>query len=266
VYAFPDSASWWAWKLIAHSERDLALFAEGRDGLTLSRYDGKAWRTERLDFTTALVDADSAPDGTLLLITAPPSPDTRQDTPGRLWWRPPGQARFSELSVAPPIPRERWSPSFHGVSAAVVLSRDDIWAVSGGSLYRTRPAPGGPTKIESRGDGQRVASLTLPRAATAACKDVYVLLYGITKNTPPNYDFPLTRKALGGRSEFRDVKLAETEENGRRFFGAFVKDYEQGIELAARVRDSVPGSIPAVLCAKPKVVREVALEPPAVAP
>jgi hypothetical protein len=155
---------------------------------------------------------------------------------------------------------------FHGVSAAVATSRDDIWAVSGGSLYRTRPAPGGPIKLASSAGGQRVASLTLPRAATPACEDVYVLLYGITKNTPPNYDFPLTRKALIGRAEFRDVKLAETEENGRRFFGAFVKDYEQGNRLAALVRDSVPGAIPAVLCAKPKVVREVAIEPPAGAP
>jgi len=260
VHVFPGSSDWTGLRLLARSENDLALFANRKTDSLLARFNGTTWVTEPLDLDGALTDADWAPDGTLFAVSQRWQEDNRTHLPRRLWWRPAGQAQFSELPVpARPVP-ERWSNFFAGVTAVAASSKDDIWVFAGGALFHNRPSPSGPRKIDWAHDKQFAGNLRLPKAASASCNEVFVLLYGISKTTPPNYDFPLARKALAGRSEFQEVVLAETEDNGRRFFGAFVKDFAQGNRLSKLVRDTVPGSIPAVLCARPKKIREVAID------
>jgi hypothetical protein len=87
--------------------------------------------------------------------------------------------------------------------------------------------------------------------ATAACKELFVVLYKLAKVAPPDYDFPLTRQALKGHTEFSDVSFAETEDGGRRYFVAFVPDFKKGRALVELVEDEVKGATPQLLCGKP---------------
>jgi len=237
-------------KLLARSETDVVLFVNLKEHSMLARFDGVAWTSESLALGDRLTDAHQAPDGTLFAIVEPGA----ALAPSQLWWRPLGQATFTQLSL--PLP----AGSNTGATAVAASSKDDIWVTAGGALFHSRPARSGPRKIDRSEALQTTGSVQLPKAAGPSCTDVYVLLYGITQHTPANYDFPLTRKALAGRSEFEDVVLAETEDNGKRFFGAFVKDFAQGTRLAQVVREAVAGSIPAVLCVKPKRIREIKID------
>ncbi len=100
----------------------------------------------------------------------------------------------------------------------------------------------------------------MPKSATEGCSSIYVLMYGITKVTPQDYDFPLTRKAVKGHPELAGARFAETEDNGKRYFGAFVPDLAMGKKLEKLVKDNVKGSKPAVLCAAPRVIRELEVD------
>lgn len=256
-FVFPNSSEWSAVKAWARSPREVTLLLNGKTGPSLAHFDGENWTTESLglDALSAL-DGDLGADGTLFVVAHNAARDERAE----LWWRAPGQSRCSKLDVpAPPAPSP-WPASQSGVTSILVNGKDDIWLVVGSSLLHSRPAPAGKKRI-SWDEGQQFPSaLRLPKAANFNCNEVYVLLYAITQTTPANYDFPLTRRALAGHSEFHDVTLAETEDNGRRFFGAFVKDYAQGQKLSQLVQEKVKGSIPAVLCARPKLVREIKID------
>ncbi len=105
--------------------------------------------------------------------------------------------------------------------------------------------------------GQRPRTLKLPKAATAECPSLYVLLYGFTKVTPADYEFPLTGKAVKGQAAFKDVRFVVVEDNGKKYFGAFVPDMKVGRALVKRIAAKVKNSKPALLCAAPKVLREV---------
>jgi hypothetical protein len=93
------------------------------------------------------------------------------------------------------------------------------------------------------------------RAADEWCASIFVLLYGTTTTTPKDYDYPLTRQALVGHPEYQGVVFAETVEDDKHYFGAFVDDLELARKLVALVRRNVPGSKPVLLCRNPKKVR-----------
>jgi hypothetical protein len=93
------------------------------------------------------------------------------------------------------------------------------------------------------------------RAANESCQSIFVLLYGMTRTTPKDYDYPLTRAALKGHPEFATVTFAETVDRGEHYFGAFIPDFELGQKLLAVVRKSVKDSKPVMLCRHPKKVR-----------
>jgi len=65
--------------------------------------------------------------------------------------------------------------------------------------------------------------------------------------TPDDYDFPLTRKALRGQTQFAKARFVVTTDNGRKFFGAIPSSYEEGVKLVSRVKAQVPGSTPQLL-------------------
>jgi hypothetical protein len=114
---------------------------------------------------------------------------------------------------------------------------------------------------------ETIASTPVPKrvtyatAATKDCKTNVVVLYGFTKVTPDDYDFPLTRKALKGHGKLgSDVRLAVTRELGQRYFVGMTPDFAKAQELAKIVAAGVKGSKPQVVCATPEVVREVAID------
>lgn len=152
VYVFPESSEWWDVKLLARSERDLVMFANSRKESRLAHFDGAAWTTEPLGIEGTVTAAELAIDGTLFAVSHVfrPSPNGAppQDLPGRLFWRPVGQVKFSELAVPSRKMPELWPPTFAGVTAVAAFSKDDVWVVSGDLLLHSRPAAGGPRKFE----------------------------------------------------------------------------------------------------------------------
>src|SRR6185503_7008099 len=86
---------------------------------------------------------------------------------------------------------------------------------------------------------------------TPGCKNLFVVLYKLSRVAPPDYDFPLTREALKGHTEFSDVRFAETEDAGTRYLVAFVPSFARGQKLLSLVREKVPTARPQMLCGEP---------------
>lgn len=143
-------------------------------------------------------------------------------------------------------------------SGLYVPDDDHVFVLAGETLY-SLDAPSEVKEYKAE-FGQKPSKISLPAAATPDCKQLYALLYGFTKVTPDDYDFPLTRKAIKGQKWLGDTRFVVTEDNGKKFFGAIPEDYETGKRLVAHVTKQVKGSIPVLLCANPKVVRELPID------
>jgi len=104
------------------------------------------------------------------------------------------------------------------------------------------------------------AQASHPVKAQPGCKHLYALFFGISSQSKPAYDFPLTRKALRGHAEFSAARFVKTKDNGRLFFGAFVDDYQTGEKLVRLVRSKLQHAKPQLLCHKPKVVAELRVD------
>jgi hypothetical protein len=88
-----------------------------------------------------------------------------------------------------------------------------------------------------------------------------VVLYKLSRVAPKDYDFPLTRAALKGHPEYADVRFAETEDAGSRYFVAFVPDFAKGRSLTKLIVDKVQGAKPQLLCGEPpQVNREIGID------
>lgn len=98
-------------------------------------------------------------------------------------------------------------------------------------------------------------------AAHPGCKEPFVQMFKLNKVAPADYDFPLTRKALKGHTEFGGVGFLEAQDGPHRYFIAKVKTVEQGRKLAEVIRKGVKDSSPQVLCGQPaKVNRELKID------
>jgi len=118
-------------------------------------------------------------------------------------------------------------------------------------LLHTRPAVNQIPTFEALDRKDR--SLRLPGPPVEWCTTRFVLLYTLGRQAPADYDYPATRKALKGHTEFEneDTKFVEFEREGRRYFGARVPDFTLGEKLARLVKDKVPGSTPELVCLDP---------------
>jgi hypothetical protein len=92
------------------------------------------------------------------------------------------------------------------------------------------------------------------------CKNNLVVLYGFTKVTPDDYDFPLTRKAVKGHRELSGVRFVVAEESGKKYLVGRAKSFDQAAKLARVIEKGVQGSKPQILCAQPKELRELAID------
>jgi len=88
-------------------------------------------------------------------------------------------------------------------------------------------------------------------AASSACKELFVVLYRLSRVAPADYDFPLTRAAVKGHTELADVRFAETEDGGQRYLVGFVPTLDRGKRLMDLVRSKVAGASPQMLCGAP---------------
>ncbi|MBK9259790.1 MAG: hypothetical protein IPM54_08115 [Polyangiaceae bacterium] len=120
-------------------------------------------------------------------------------------------------------------------------------------LFRTRPLESVLDFATLSAKGQLLPGDLRP--ATPDCDKVFVVLYTLAEDAPPDFDFPATRKALAGHPEFEGARFVETDDGQRRYFGAFVKNLEMGNALTGVIRKSMPTARPQVLCGDPPRVR-----------
>ncbi len=153
-----------------------------------------------------------------------------------------------------------WMPA--GAVASGLFAPDDehVFVLGGDALYSFAAPSAGVKEFKAEFGQKPSKSISLPKAATPDCRHLYALLYGFTKVTPDDYDFPLTRKAIKGQTWLEDTRFVVTEDNGKKYFGAIPNDYEVGKRLVAHVSKKVKGSVPVLLCADPKVVRELPID------
>jgi hypothetical protein len=214
-------------------------------------------------------------DGAVTSVTLPsarPCSDATVTHSGALWLLCSGRA-FERVG-------ENWEPRLAPNDLLlddIAAARDgSVWALGGGLLLQAAAnaavagkAPGVnaaqslalPVQASAGADAiQRAQRKRLPRLGGPHCATNLVVLYGFTKTTPKDYDFPLTRKALRGHPEFAAVRFVVTRDVGQRFFSAMVPNYEVGKQLQALIQRELKGSKPQVVCAEPEIEREVAID------
>ena len=136
-----------------------------------------------------------------------------------------------------------------------------VWVEQAGVLMRTgRPPVGGGELSLAARSGAPAKKPVLPRPGGPHCPRNLVVLYGFTKVTPEDFDFPLTGAALRGHVEFGDARFVITRDLGHKFLSAFVPTFELGKRLQAHIEKKVQGSKPQVVCADPEVLREFPIE------
>jgi hypothetical protein len=200
----------------------------------LAHFDGTTWRAVDNPSSTLLVDADTAPDGTLW--AADEGAVYRHD----------GQ-RWTKLPLPPKAK----------VTSLAVDDRGVAWVASGTTLLRHGgKAPAQTIVIGAPGTPER-ARPKLPRAGSPRCAANLVVLYGFTKVTPDDYDFPMTRKAVAGHWELKGTRFFVTKDLGTKFFVAKPPSYDVAVKLQALVAKKVKGAKPQVVCADPEIVREL---------
>jgi hypothetical protein len=156
----------------------------------------------------------------------------------------------------------------HEPAASVLWDGQTLWATNSAGIYRfTPPGASAPTAIDTTAlkdvkdepsPGDSPALVMKPPGPQ--CKSNVVVLYGFTKVTPLDYDYPLTRKALKGHLELKGTRFAVTEDGGKRYFVGFPPSFQVAQELVKVVSAGVNGSKPQVVCAEPKVIREMNLD------
>jgi hypothetical protein len=152
-------------------------------------------------------------------------------------------------------------PNGATVDDLAVADDGTVWISAGGALLRTKKAGDGVASVKVASTAPTKKPLKLaPKPGSAKCKSNVVVLYGFTKVTPDNYDFPLSRKALKGHTEFDKTRFVVTKDYGQKFFSALVPSFTEGKKLAALVEKEVQGSKPQVVCAEPEVLREVKID------
>jgi hypothetical protein len=138
-----------------------------------------------------------------------------------------------------------------------------LHALGGGILFRERK-PSEPENVAAGGAPVRPKAVAKPKPPVTPggtkCPNNVVVLYGFTKVTPDDYDFPLTRKALKGHTELKDVTFAVTRDRGKKFLAALTPSFDTAKSVRTVIEKGVEGSKPQVVCATPELVRELKID------
>lgn len=234
--------------VLPRAANDVWIIGDAWNKATTAHFDGQRFEVVPNSFDMPVISASYGPDGTLWLVTSLTS-DLKQPR-GAVWKRAP-KGSWEKVTLPEGV---KLPTSVHAAGDGVV------WLAADKALYRTTPPKSEAQIVKWDYDQQFPGSVRIPKPATEGCKQIFVLMYGITKVTPKDYDFPLTRQALKGHTDLASARFAETEDNGKRYFGAFVPTLAMGKKIEKLVRDKVKGSQPVVLCYAPKVVREIAVD------
>lgn len=153
-------------------------------------------------------------------------------------------------------------PSGAVVDDVGIAADGSVWISAGNALLRTGTPTTKPPVVDvaKASSGSKAQRKAPPKFGGPACKSNVVVLYGFTKVTPDDYDFPLTRKALKGRTEFAKSRFVVTKDGGQKFFSAIVPTFDEGKKLVSVIEKNVQGSKPQIVCAEPEILRELKLD------
>jgi hypothetical protein len=227
-------------------------------------FDGKAL-TPLPALPTAVTSLTVAKDGTLYAITAERTA--------------PDQTKRQTVVLAPPALHKFDGKEWRSISLPAApdsLATDGegvVWVSAGTTLFRTpkkvgeksvvASTPAKPDAAPSGGGANSAPARKFfksPRPPGPLCPSNLVVLYGFTKVTPDDYDFPLTRKALKGHTEYDKARFVVAKDGGQKFFSAIVPDAKAGRRLVDLIQKEVKGSKPQLVCAEPEIVREVKID------
>lgn len=225
-----------------------------RVGERLSRWDGKAFVEVGPRPPEALFDK-GVPQFAVLEVPGAPVFASRPDVAYALsngeWARVTAEDRTEALTLL-------WD----GKTVWATTTRKDAGVV----LHQLHlPGTPAPPKHDTSAlkDDPRPEPKLAPMAMTAPgprCKKHVVVLYGFTKITPADYDFPLTRKAVKGHAELGGVEFAVTLDRGQKYFVGITPSFDKALALKGVIEKGVGGSKPQIVCAEPQVIRKLGLD------
>jgi len=271
--------------LFAPSASDVWLAMNSQHaGAYLSHFDGKQWIAEPAPSKHEMVAASALADGSLWAITSEKrriptgAHVTEEKMVTELWSRAPGGSwqtvempsvaaqpgvHWTAIDVVARAPGDVWitarfcpgKSSFRSYDGETLVSEVDCHFALFRTIAATKPLTTFPAPEDV--DANRFSIRRALPLVGECLSNVFVVLYRLGRNAPPNFDYPATRAALKGHTELEEGGLAfvESEEDGRRYFGALVRDPTTGRQLAALIEKGVPGSHPSVLCGSPEVRR-----------
>lgn len=219
----------------------------------LAHFDGKTWTRDTLPFSDGLASMDVDSNGKVWVVSKK----------GAIFSRAAG-GTWAEITL--PVGGEGAS-----ISATTVWSRapGDEWLLG---TYSAKDASPRYVVLHSGPAGEMaklpdfeamdnaVSELAMPTPLTRRCATPFVLLFTLSKVAPPDFDYPATREALKGHTEFKDARFIEFKRLDKRFMGAFVPDAEMGKKLVELVQKKVPNSTPQLACHAPKPSRIIEID------
>ena len=223
--------------LVARSPTEVYALVPSEDDKQgrLLRFDGARWKPATLPGGAHPSALRVARDGSLWAVVSE-----------KLWTLPAGSSEWSRV----PLPDDAWK-----VASLAARSSEEVYVTTTtGELLATSLSVAAPPPPKAPVVARSSRRVLLP--ATKGCTSIFAVLFAFTKVTPPDYDFPLTRKALKGKTKLSNARLVVTEDGGRKFFGAIAPDLATGNALIDAVKKGVVGSAPALVCLDPKVVSE----------
>ncbi len=198
----------------------------------LMRFNGKSWSKESLPVSEGIFESLSGNSSGMLIATIG----------GSLWQKQKNQAWTKVALPGDEKATNAWATD--GFIYALGISDKN------GTLYRSKAARRA-AYLGDPGPEQPFAQ------ATPECTTPFVVMYRATDNVRPDYDFPLTRKALAGHTEFEGMHLVVTSHN---YVGAAVPTMDMGTKLSAFIKDNVKGSKPQLVCLSPVISRDIPID------
>lgn len=235
--------------IMARSGSEAYLYGNQSGRGYVVTFNGTAYRCEEVPASQEVADLALGSDGSLWGVFEMES--------GKELWKRPSAGAWQKVPLPTYVSAEGAAPQPFLPTAVHVNGPDDIW-LSGyldpnitAAIAHSRPASK-VTQIPPDDEARlKRAEYEPPVPATRSCTTIFAKLYTLSKGAPANFDFPLTRQALKGHTEFSGLEFIEAESLGKRYFGVMARNYDEGVKIVDIIKKGVKGSSPILLCRTP---------------
>jgi hypothetical protein len=234
--------------IVARSGSEAYVYGAQSNTGFVAVFDGRSYKCDQVPDSGSVTDIALGADGSMWRVLS-------QDN-GKTLWQRTGTGPWEKVPLPTYVSKAGGLPQPFEPTAVHVSGPKDIWVTGSvddyaGAIAHSRPAPKltiFPPEEEAR---LKRAEYEPAVPATRACTTIFAKLYTLSKTAPANFDFPLTREALKGHTEFSGLEFIEAESVGKRYFGVMARNYDEGVNLVDVIRKGVKGSSPVLLCRKP---------------